>query len=112
MCGVGRVAAVLAPHAPNRVGLEAGPMSEWPHTGLARCGLEPVLMKTRQVRAALKRMGINNAAGEGNSSYVLNGGIIEETVLEAGGISAESSASARQRGERRRASPSGSKAIS
>ena len=42
----GDVAAVLAAHAPNRVGLEAGPMSEWPHTGLARCGLEPVHVKT------------------------------------------------------------------
>src|SRR5262249_949793 len=48
------IAAALAPHAPGCVGLEAGPMSEWLYTGLARHGLETVLMETRQVRAALK----------------------------------------------------------
>jgi transposase len=48
------IATVLMPHAPSRVGLEAGPMSEWLHAGLVRWGLETVLMETRQVRAALK----------------------------------------------------------
>jgi transposase len=48
------VAAALASYAPGRVGLEAGPMSEWLHSGLAGCGLEAVLMETRRVRAALK----------------------------------------------------------
>jgi transposase len=48
------VAAALVPHAPGCVGLEAGPMSEWLHTGLSHHGLETVLMETRQVRAALK----------------------------------------------------------
>ena len=48
------IAAVIVPHGPSRVGLEAGPMSEWLHSGLARCGVEAVLMETRQVRAALK----------------------------------------------------------
>src|SRR5918996_4542262 len=38
-------------------------------------------------------MGINNATQEGNSSYVLNASIIEEMVLEKGGINAESTAS-------------------
>ena len=48
------IAAALAPYAPGCVGLEAGPMSEWLHTGLTHHGLETVLMETRQVRAALK----------------------------------------------------------
>jgi transposase len=48
------IAAAIAPHALRLVGLEAGPMSEWLHTGLAQHGLETVLMETRQVRAALK----------------------------------------------------------
>jgi transposase len=48
------IAAALAPHAPRSVGLEAGPMSEWLHTGLTHHGVETVLMETRQVRAALK----------------------------------------------------------
>jgi transposase len=48
------IAATLAAHAPDLVGLEAGPMSEWLHAGLSRHGLETVLMETRHVRAALK----------------------------------------------------------
>src|SRR5918998_6046888 len=48
------IGAVLAPHGPDLVGLEAGPMSEWLHAGLSRHGLETVLMETRHVHAALK----------------------------------------------------------
>jgi transposase len=48
------IGAALAPHRPDLVGLEAGPMSEWLHVGLSRHGLETVLMETRHVRAALK----------------------------------------------------------
>lgn len=48
------IAAALAPYVPGCVGLEAGPLSEWLHTGLVQHGLETVLMETRQVRAALK----------------------------------------------------------
>lgn len=39
-----------------RIGLEAGPMSEWLVRGLAGLGLDVVLMETRQVRAALSAM--------------------------------------------------------
>ncbi len=37
-----------------RVGLEAGPMSQWLHGGLAAAGLPVVLLETRQLRAATK----------------------------------------------------------
>ena len=37
----------------ERIGLEAGPLSEWLVRGLAAHGLSAVLMETRQVRAAL-----------------------------------------------------------
>jgi hypothetical protein len=50
----GAIATALASYAPGRIGLEAGPMSEWLHTGLVRWGLEAVLMEMRQARAALK----------------------------------------------------------
>ncbi len=40
----------------ERVGLEAGPMSEWLVRGLADLGVSVVLMETRQVRAALSAM--------------------------------------------------------
>src|SRR3954465_8169298 len=37
----------------TRVGLEAGPLSQWLHAGLAGAGFEAVLLETRQVKAAL-----------------------------------------------------------
>jgi transposase len=40
----------------TRIGLEAGPLSQWLHAGLARAGFEAVLLETRQVKAALSAM--------------------------------------------------------
>jgi transposase len=40
----------------ERVGLEAGPLSQWLHAGLVAAGLPAVLIETRHVRAALKAM--------------------------------------------------------
>jgi transposase len=40
----------------TRIGLEAGPLSQWLHAGLARAGLEVVLLETRHVKAALSAM--------------------------------------------------------
>ena len=40
----------------SRIGLEAGPLSQWLHAGLTEAGLEPVLLETRQVKAALSAM--------------------------------------------------------
>lgn len=42
----------------SRVGLEAGPMSQWLHAGLAQAGLPAVLIETRRLRAATKTMPI------------------------------------------------------
>ena len=39
-----------------RVGLEAGPLSQWLHAGLAGAGFETVLLETRHVKAALSAM--------------------------------------------------------
>ena len=39
-----------------RVGLEAGPLSQWLHAGLTGAGLEAVLLETRQVKAAISAM--------------------------------------------------------
>jgi len=39
-----------------RVGLEAGPLSQWLHEGLTDQGYDVVLMETRQVKAALSAM--------------------------------------------------------
>jgi transposase len=39
-----------------RIGLEAGPLSQWLHAGLAAAGFEVVLLETRHVKAALSAM--------------------------------------------------------
>ncbi len=40
----------------GRVGLEAGPLSQWLHAGLIASGFETVLLETRHVKAALSAM--------------------------------------------------------
>jgi transposase len=40
----------------TRVGLEAGPLSQWLYAGLIAAGLETVLLETRHVKAALSAM--------------------------------------------------------
>ena len=39
-----------------RIGLEAGPLSQWLHAGLTAAGLEAALLETRHVKAALSAM--------------------------------------------------------
>ncbi len=43
-------------HSIERVGLEAGPLSQWLHAGLTKGGFETVLLETRHVKAALSAM--------------------------------------------------------
>ena len=51
----------------TRVGLEAGPLSQWLHAGLTEAGLPAILIETRHVKAALKAMTVktdrNDARG-------------------------------------------------
>src|SRR5204862_2772409 len=42
----------------TRIGLEAGPLSQWLHAGLTRAGFETVLLETRHVKAALSAMSV------------------------------------------------------
>ena len=42
--------------AVKRIGLEAGPLSQWLHAGLRQAGFETVLLETRHVKAALSAM--------------------------------------------------------
>ena len=44
--------------AVKRIGLEAGPLSQWLHAGLKRAGFEAVLLETRHVKAALSAMAV------------------------------------------------------
>jgi transposase len=51
----------------TRIGLEAGPLSQWLHAGLMAAGLPAMLIETRHVKAALKAMTVktdrNDARG-------------------------------------------------
>jgi transposase len=53
--------------AMTRIGLEAGPLSQWLHAGLTAAGFEAVLLETRHVKAALSAMTVktdrNDARG-------------------------------------------------
>ena len=40
----------------SRIGLEAGPLSQWLHAGLIAAGRDAVLLETRHVKAALSAM--------------------------------------------------------
>src|SRR5262245_45482426 len=40
----------------TRIGLEAGPLSQWLHAGLTKARFAVVLLETRQVKAALSAM--------------------------------------------------------
>src|SRR3712207_740725 len=42
--------------AVSRVGLEAGPLSQWLHAGLTAAGFEAALLETRHAKAALSAM--------------------------------------------------------
>ena len=42
-----------------RIGLEAGPLSQWLHAGMTAAGFEVVLVETRHVKAALSAMTVN-----------------------------------------------------
>ena len=42
--------------AVTRIGLEAGPLSQWLYAGLTQAGFETTLLETRHVKAALSAM--------------------------------------------------------
>src|SRR6266545_6649633 len=49
----------------NRIGLEAGPLSQWLHAGLTQAGFETVLLETRHVKAALSAMTVKTDRKDG-----------------------------------------------
>ena len=54
-------------HQLGRIGLEAGPLSQWLHAGMVDAGMPAVLVETRHVKAALSAMRVktdrNDARG-------------------------------------------------
>ena len=74
------------PERPERIGLEAGPLSEWLVRGLADAGFTAILMETRQVRAALSSMTVktdrNDSARHGPSAAY---GLVPASAREVDG---------------------------
>ena len=60
--------------AVKRIGLEAGPLSQWLHAGLKRAGFETVLLETRHVRAALSAMTVKTDRKDARMPIVLLAG--------------------------------------
>src|SRR5262245_29373286 len=56
----------------NRIGLEAGPLSQWLHTGLTQAGFQTVLLETRHVKAALSAMTVKTDRKDGSSRCTPN----------------------------------------
>src|SRR4029450_10579732 len=54
-----------------RIGLEAGPLSQWLYAGLAKAGFEAVLLETRQVKAALSAMIVKTDGVDGPHGIVV-----------------------------------------
>jgi transposase len=67
-----------------RIGLEAGPLSQWLHAGLVAVGCDVVLLETRHVKAALSAMtvktdrkdarGVAPTFAGGRTQWLLEGG--------------------------------------
>jgi transposase len=55
----------------DRVGLEAGPLSQWLHAGLMAAGFETVLLETRHVKAALSAMTVKTIGAISFSTALL-----------------------------------------
>ena len=52
-----------------RVGLEAGPLSQWLHAGLMKAGHDAVLLETRHVTAALSAMIVKTDRRDARASH-------------------------------------------
>lgn len=55
----------------GRIGLEAGPLSQWLYAGLAEAGLGVELLETRHVRAAFKAMPVKTDRNDARNSAQL-----------------------------------------
>lgn len=61
--------------APVRIGLEAGPLSQWLYAGIVDGGFEAVLLETQHVKAALSAMPVktDRKDARGNAQMVRMG---------------------------------------
>ena len=66
----------------TRIGLEAGPLSQWLHAGLTKAGFEVVLLETRQVKAALAAMVVKTDRKDARGIAQLLHGLVPAGALQ------------------------------
>src|SRR3954451_12798232 len=69
----------------TRIGLEAGPLSQWLHAGLSEAGLEAVLLETRHVKAALSAMVVKTDRKDARGIAQLLDGLVPAGAPQDGG---------------------------
>ena len=71
----------------GRVGLEAGPLSQWLHAGLVTAGFETVLLDTRHVKAALSAMTVKTERRDA-AAWLVSAGAREVRWRPGGAVAA------------------------
>ena len=70
-----------------RVGLEAGPLSQWLHDGLREAGFDAVLLETRHVKAALSAMAVKTDRRDARGiAQRLAHGMVPPGALQVGAL--------------------------
>ncbi len=78
-----------------RVGLEAGPLSQWLYDGLHKAGFDTALRETRHVKAALSAMAIKTDRRDACGIAQLADGLVSPRAPQVGSVAGRSGASRR-----------------
>jgi transposase len=71
----------------ERIGIEAGPLSQWLHAGLAKAGFETVLLETRHMKAAsLRHDSEDRSQGCARRSAAHQNGLVPSCALQVHGL--------------------------
>ena len=74
----------------TRIGLEAGPLSQWLYAGLKSEGFSVELLETRHVRDAFKAMAVKTDRKDARRS-ALASGVVQTCALQIGGCARDDS---------------------
>ena len=70
----------------TRVGLEAGPLSQWLYDGLREAGYEVVLLETRHVKAALSAMAVKTDRRDARHRAAAAHGLVPARAPQVGAL--------------------------
>jgi transposase len=71
----------------SKVGLEAGPLSQWLHAALVAAGFEAVLLETRHVKAALSAMTVKTDRKDARYSPTSPDGMVSVGAPQVAAVS-------------------------